>query len=147
MKISKNMWLAVLATALTTQLAAIVPASAADCPPLGKLPTYDADTAGPTQRDFDGADFTVAKGAGSETVTVAGRTCRLAYTPRAGSDALSDLEIQSNYRQQLKQLGAQVLFTDGGNTVASWSKGLRKPGCRCSARSARSTSSWWTSNR
>jgi outer membrane protein OmpA-like peptidoglycan-associated protein len=126
MTLNKTLWLTVLGMALAMEFAASAPAWAVDCAPLGKLPTYDADPAGPAKRDFDGVDFTVAKGTGgeTETITVAGRTCRLVYTPHG--DALSDLEIQSNYRQQLKQLGAQVLFTADGGTIAKLLKGTQE---------------------
>src|SRR6185437_10039347 len=35
-----------------------------------------------------------------------------------GTPPMSDLEIQENYRAALGALGAQILFTDGRNTVA-----------------------------
>ncbi|NGY05236.1 OmpA family protein [Solimonas terrae] len=98
--------------------AILTPAFAAgrDCAPLGSLPSYVADSSGPELRDYQSADFDVQAGDASHTVTVAGRYCKLDYTPKDGTEPLSDLEIQSNYREQLGKLGAQVLFSDDRNT-------------------------------
>jgi outer membrane protein OmpA-like peptidoglycan-associated protein len=51
-------------------------------------------------------------------MTVAGAKCEQDYTPKDGTDPLSDLEIQSNYRDQLTKLGAQIVFKDDRDTDA-----------------------------
>ncbi len=101
-------------------------ALAADCAPLGSVPNYVASPDQKT-RAYDSFGFDVAKGDGNtETVNVAGRLCEQSYTPKNGVDPMSDLEIQSNYRDQLKKLGAQVLFSDDRDTVARIVKGAQE---------------------
>ncbi|MES1146775.1 MAG: hypothetical protein ABUL52_00105, partial [Solimonas sp.] len=96
-------------------------AKGADCPPLGHLPTYkyDGDT---VTKDFDHYDFKVAKGDSSTTTTVSGKSCVAYYAPKDGTDPLSDLEIQTNYRDQLSKLGAQITSQDDNNTYAKLAK-------------------------
>jgi hypothetical protein len=69
-----------------------------DCPPVGTVPGYVADDP-PNLRVYEHADFTVAKGDDTDTVTVAGRYCSQHYLPPG--DTSSVLEIQDNYRSQL----------------------------------------------
>jgi outer membrane protein OmpA-like peptidoglycan-associated protein len=91
-------------------------AKAADCAPVGHLPTYrpgDQET-----RAYDGYDFSIGTEYAPKTVTVAGAKCSQTYTPKSGTDALSDLEIQSNYRDQLTKLGAQIVSKDDRDTYA-----------------------------
>jgi outer membrane protein OmpA-like peptidoglycan-associated protein len=90
-----------------------------DCPPVGTVPGYLADDP-PNLRVYEHADFTVAKGDDTDTVTVAGRYCSQHYLPPG--DTSSVLEIQDNYRSQLDGLGAQTLFTDDNDTVAKLDK-------------------------
>jgi outer membrane protein OmpA-like peptidoglycan-associated protein len=90
-----------------------------DCPPVGSLPGYAASEA-PQHFAYQGADFTVKKGDDTATVKVAGRYCMQSYAPTG--DAMSDLEIQDNYRNQLDGLGAETLFTDDRDTVAKLDK-------------------------
>jgi outer membrane protein OmpA-like peptidoglycan-associated protein len=91
-------------------------AQATDCAPVGHLPTY---TPGERQtRAYDKYDFTVGTADDSKTMTVAGAKCEQDYTPKDGTDPLSDLEIQSNYRDQLTKLGAQIVFKDDRDTDA-----------------------------
>lgn len=98
--------------------AAVAPvfAAARDCAPLGTLPSYAAASDGPQRRAYASADFDVQHGDEAHTVSVAGRYCYQSYTPKEGTEPLSDLEIQSNYREQLGRLGAQILFTDDRDT-------------------------------
>jgi outer membrane protein OmpA-like peptidoglycan-associated protein len=101
------------------------PASAAGpsgCPPLGELPGYAADEA--VHRVYDTHEFTVAKPGSDDTepVTVAGRFCIVDYNIGDGHDPMSDLEIQSNYRDQIDKLGGEVLWKDDRDTVARISK-------------------------
>jgi outer membrane protein OmpA-like peptidoglycan-associated protein len=83
------------------------------------MPGYAAGDP-PTLRVYQHADFTVAKGDDTDTVTVAGRYCRQSYLPTG--DTSSVLEIQDNYRSQLDGLEAQTLFTDDNDTVARLDK-------------------------
>jgi outer membrane protein OmpA-like peptidoglycan-associated protein len=88
----------------------------ADCAPVGHLPTYgpgDQET-----RAYDSYDFSVGSEDDPKKVTVAGAKCSQSYTPKSGTDALSDLEIQSNYREQLTKLGAQIVSKDDRDTYA-----------------------------
>ncbi len=87
-----------------------------DCPPVGHLPSwkpYSQET-----RDYDQRQFNVQKGDEVTQVTVAGSTCKTDYDLKPGSEEMSSLEIQMNYRQQLSQLGAQTMWSDDNNTTA-----------------------------
>jgi outer membrane protein OmpA-like peptidoglycan-associated protein len=96
-------------------------AQATGCPPVGHLPTYVAGER--ETRAYAKDDFTVGTADDNQTVSVAGARCTQAYSPKDGTDPLSDLEIQSNYRDQLSRLGAQILFKDDRDTVAKIVKG------------------------
>lgn len=100
-------------------------ADAADCPPIGSLPNYVA-SAGLETRVYDSIDFDVKKEDVTAIVNVAGRTCIQSYGPKDGTDPMSDLEIQSNYRDQLKKLNAEILFTDDRDTEARIVKGAQE---------------------
>ncbi len=89
----------------------------ADCPPAGHLPGYVA-TDPPVTRIYVAEEFTTRDGDEEKTVTVLGRRCKQVYAPKDGITPLSDLEIQTNYRQQLATSGAKLLFTNDNNTVA-----------------------------
>ncbi|HXR71261.1 MAG TPA: OmpA family protein [Acetobacteraceae bacterium] len=91
--------------------------AATDCPPVGHLPSYTASEA-PEIRAYDTAAFSVTKGDDTTQVQVAGARCHQGYMIADGKDPMSDLEIQENYRSQLKALGADILFTDDLDTVA-----------------------------
>lgn len=100
-----------------------VPAVAAqtDCAPLGHLPDYRVD--GDTQnKEFDHYDFKVDKGDDSVTQSVSGKSCQVNYVIKDGKEQLSDLEIQTNYRAQLTQLGATFTHQDDGSTYAKLAK-------------------------
>ena len=95
-----------------------------DCPPVGHLPSYEPGNGSMTTRDFDARDFDVQKGDGTVTVSVAGQTCDQRYFLKDGAEEMSDLEVQMNYRQQLSQLGAQLLSTSSDHyTTAKIVKG------------------------
>lgn len=95
---------------------ALAAQAATDCAPVGHLPTYEP---GERQtRAYDKYDFTVGTADESKTMSVAGAKCEQDYTPKDGTDPLSDLEIQSNYRDQLAKLGAQIVFKDDRDTDA-----------------------------
>lgn len=91
-------------------------AQVTDCAPVGHLPTYEPG--GRETRPFDQYDFIVGTADDPKTVTVAGAKCSQDYTPKSGTEPLSDLEIQSNYREQLAKLGAQIVSRDDRDTYA-----------------------------
>jgi outer membrane protein OmpA-like peptidoglycan-associated protein len=97
-------------------------AQALDCPPAGALPGYAASD-DIRKRDYEAIEFIVNKNGETAPVVIAGRSCQQSYTPKSGSDPMSDLEIQSNYRAQLAKLGAAIVYTDDRNTDASFVKG------------------------
>ncbi len=106
------------ALACSVFLFAATPGLAAqpDCPPVGHLPgwePYNHET-----RDYDQRDFNVQKGDEVTKMTVAGSTCKDDYSLKGGSEDMSSLEIQMNYRQQLSTLGAQTMWSDDDHTVA-----------------------------
>lgn len=94
------------------------------CPPAGSMPTYQA--AERTTRAYDQDDFTVGTASEYKTVQVAGAKCVQSYLPKEGTDPLSDLEIQRNYREQLGKLGAQIVFQDDRDTTAKLMKDGRE---------------------
>ncbi|HET8880774.1 MAG TPA: OmpA family protein [Solimonas sp.] len=90
-----------------------------DCAPLGALPSYQVIDGAPTQRDYAAGDFEVATADGSSTTTtVAGHYCEQHYEPRDGTEPLSNLEILSNYREQLARLGAKLVYSDDNDLYA-----------------------------
>jgi outer membrane protein OmpA-like peptidoglycan-associated protein len=101
----------VLASTLTVM-------AAPDCAPLGRMPTYEPGFDRPETRDYAAEPFKVKQGEDESLVTVEGRKCTQSYTPKDGTNALSDREIQRNYRDQIQKLGATITFTDGNNTFA-----------------------------
>lgn len=97
-------------------------AAGKDCQPMGSLPTYEAGK--PERRSFEHAEFIVQPQPEGESRTydIAGRYCSVSYTPKEGTQELSDLEIQSNYRDQLGKLGAEILSKDDRNTYAMFNR-------------------------
>lgn len=112
---------ALLFAALQLALASAALA-AADCPPLARVPSYDPAGEAET-RAYDGFAFPVRKGDATEEVEVRGRTCRQAYAAKEGAQTLSDLEIQSSYRDQIRRAGGQVLYADERTTVGRLARG------------------------
>src|SRR5215203_6260114 len=96
--------------------------AAADCPPLGAMPNYAA-AAEAEVRPYDVAEFSLRKADEIESVEIKGRTCRQSYAAKEGAQTASDLEIQTSYREELRKLGAQILYTDERNTVAKLARG------------------------
>jgi outer membrane protein OmpA-like peptidoglycan-associated protein len=94
----------------------------ADCPPVGSLPNYLAAVP-PAMRAYDAVEFTARVDGEEKPVVVAGQACRQAYTLKEGVDALSDLEIQANVRDQLTRAGGEILFTSARYTTARIAKG------------------------
>jgi len=89
----------------------------ADCPPVEGLATYEAEHE-PDGRSYDAVVLKVQHGAAIEDERVAGRTCIQHYAPLAGTDPLSDDDIQDEFRAQLREGGAEIVYTDARSTVA-----------------------------
>ena len=88
-----------------------------DCAPLGSLPDFQADASG--LRSYDEVEVLRNTQAGQdEPLIVAGAVCTAHYSLREGRDTPSNLEIQENYRTQLKQLGAEITVSGGRDTYA-----------------------------
>jgi outer membrane protein OmpA-like peptidoglycan-associated protein len=102
----------------------LMAAEVTGCAPAGSMPTYQP--AERTTRAYDQEDFTVGTTNDYKTVQVAGAKCVQSYLPKEGTDPLSDLEIQRNYREQLGKLGAQLVFQDDRNTTAKVTKDGRE---------------------
>lgn len=100
-------------------------AKAADCPPIGSLPNYIGEPK-PTLHNHNSSDFKVKRGEETENVSIAGKKCFQTYRLKGGAQAMSDLEIQTNYREQVKKLGGQILFTDEHNVTAKIVKGTQE---------------------
>lgn len=92
-----------------------------DCVPLGSLSDFLIDSSG--GRSYDTIEMERTTPAGeTETVVVSGRLCTAHYSLRDGKDTPSNLEIMSNYKTQLQQLGAQVTSSGGPNIYALLNK-------------------------
>ena len=108
----------ILAAALlapTIGWAAAPPAK--DCPPLGSLPDFLVDAN--TVKTYDTVEFQRKNAAGDlEPIDVSGQLCTAHYRLRPGKDTPSNLEIQSNYKLQLQQLGAEIIVSEGRDTYA-----------------------------
>jgi outer membrane protein OmpA-like peptidoglycan-associated protein len=116
---------ALLAGALIHLALASAALAAADCPPLGRMPNYNAPTDA-EMRAYDGFAFSVRKGDGTDEVEVRGRACRQSYAVKDGAQTASDLEIQSNYREQIRKAGGQVLYSDERTTTGKIAKGAEE---------------------
>ncbi|MGA7298572.1 MAG: OmpA family protein [Rhodanobacteraceae bacterium] len=102
--------------AILLGIVVLTPARAADgkdCPPIGSLPGYVFYNAH-QHHAYDSVTFPTDKG----DVAVAGEFCEQDYQPKDGTQPMSKLERQMNYRSQLDQLGATVVGTDGYDTYA-----------------------------
>lgn len=93
------------------------------CPPLGELPTYQLRDDGLRLRNHDMHRFPIADPeTGVDWKEIAGRYCQAIYVPKDDDALMSDLEIQENYRAQMRALGATVLNTDQNSTSARLDK-------------------------
>lgn len=95
----------------------LLPPGGKDYRLLGHLPNYIAGE--PKTRNFDQAEFTADTANGESSITVAGKTFSLGYALKDGAPALSDLEIQTNYRNRLKELGALITHSAPRYTYAN----------------------------
>ena len=78
-----------------------------DCAPLGSLPAFVGDAN--TVKPYDTVQFQHKAASGDiEPIDVSGQLCIAHYQLRPGKDTPSNLEIQSNYKLQLQQLGAEI---------------------------------------
>ena len=92
----------------------------ADCPPLGSLAPYKGTET--VRRDYDAYEFKIANGDDTTSQRVAGKACSRIYEIRERTNVMSDLEIQTNYRQQIQKLGGQVTFKDDQQTFGKLAK-------------------------
>ena len=90
---------------------------AKDCLPLGSLPDFLVDAN--TVKNYDTVQFQHKGASGDfEPIDVSGQLCIANSHLRPGKDTPSNLEIQSNYKLQLQQLGAEITFSGGRDTYA-----------------------------
>lgn len=112
---------------LSLGVAALSPAWAEggkDCAPLGSLPSYTAEAA-PEQYAYASYVFIVVDPVtGRHDVTIAGHYCKQTYDVNKGTEPMSNLEVMSNYEDQLDQLGAKTTFSSASGAHAV----LRKDG-------------------
>jgi outer membrane protein OmpA-like peptidoglycan-associated protein len=87
---------------------------------LGHMPQYAVDTV--NKKKFDQDTFTVQDGDDTKDVNVQGALYQISYLPTDGGQVSSVIEIQDNYRNALKALGAKILFTDDNDTVARFDR-------------------------
>lgn len=98
-------------------VATLTKPSGSDYKLLGHMPNYAADD-NPTKRNYDQATFTVQDGDDSKQVKAQGAYYQVSYTLKSGAQPSTSLERQLNYRDALKKLGAQIVYTDDNNTDA-----------------------------
>ncbi|MDI3259372.1 MAG: hypothetical protein QJR02_06720 [Sinobacteraceae bacterium] len=87
-----------------------------DYPLLGHMPNYEAGT--PHRSGSGALAFETQAGGKVEKVEVHGKEYAVAYHLKPSAMPNSDLDIQMNYRNALKELGAKILFIDARDTVA-----------------------------
>ncbi|WP_300614680.1 OmpA family protein [Dokdonella sp.] len=93
------------------------------CPPLGELPSYRLDEDGLRLRNHEMHRFPAADpDIGVRWDEAAGRFCEATYSPKDDDALTSDLEIQENYRSQMRALGATFLNSDHNSTSAKVTK-------------------------
>lgn len=88
-----------------------------DCAPMGTMPNFKPDDP-PGQYTYESADMYVTNGDTSASYPIAGHYCRQIYSVNDSVEPPSVLETQSNYRDQLTKLGAQITFSDDNETDA-----------------------------
>lgn len=98
-------------------VATLTQPSGSDYKLLGHMPNYAADAA-PEKRNYDQATFRVQDGDDSKDVKAQGAFFEVNYTVKPGAQLSSSLETQLNYRDALKKLGAQLVYTSDGDTDA-----------------------------
>ena len=112
-------------TLLLLGIAALAPAWAADtgkdCAPVGSLPGYPA-TGAPDHYAYKLSTFNEKNGDDTKIVDVAGLYCQQSYEFDGKGDPDSELESQSNFRDQFNQLGAKIVFTNDSETDATFTK-------------------------
>ena len=95
-----------------------------DCAPLGHLPVYTSDAnnerkGAPELHEFDFHDFPVTD---ADPVTVKGKRATQKYQLKPGSEEPSPLEVVRNYKEQIGNLGATILFESKTEISAKLSK-------------------------
>ena len=107
-------WIGLFALALAAAPAAH---AATDCALAPGLPTYEAGSP-PDGRSYNAVDLLVERAGTIETFRVAGQTCLQHYAPMDGTDPLSDRQIQDEYRDRLREAGAEIVYATPQATIA-----------------------------
>ncbi len=94
----------------------LTPPGVSDFAPIGHMPDYIADA--PDRRAFDQRSFQLRDGDETRDVVIQGARTEIVYTLRDGGRPASDPDIHENYRNALREAGAEIVFTDERNTVA-----------------------------
>jgi outer membrane protein OmpA-like peptidoglycan-associated protein len=85
-----------------------------NCPFTGVMPDFAAKKP-PQWRHWDPQVFTVKDGDGSKDITAYGAICDQDYTENAGKDPVTPLEVMENFKEQLRQEGAEIARDAPGN--------------------------------
>ena len=93
----------------------LLPPSGNDYKLLGHLPDYVS--AKPTVKNYDSMTFSVIENDVEKEVTAQGRTFTVNYEYKGAKDPLANPEINYNYREALKALGAEILYIGGRETT------------------------------
>lgn len=109
---------------LSLFLASYLFADGTDCPLLGHLPTYSANTNNerkgvPQMSDFDSHDIQVPD---KDPVTVKGKLWTQQFQIMPGNEELSPLEVTLNYKDQMEKLGSTIVFQSKSQIAAKLSK-------------------------
>jgi outer membrane protein OmpA-like peptidoglycan-associated protein len=96
----------------------LVAPSGSDYKLLGHMPNFIAGK--PEKKRFDQHEFLVHSDDGNNPTNVQGTYYAIEYDLQKGALGPTELESQMNYRNALKTLGAQILYTDDTSTVARY---------------------------
>jgi outer membrane protein OmpA-like peptidoglycan-associated protein len=77
------------------------------CPFIGAVPNYDPIEQ-PQWENWDSRIFHVKEGANEKEITINGAVCSQNYDEKQGQTGGSALEIMMNYKQSLRQQGAEI---------------------------------------
>lgn len=88
-------------------------AEGSDCPFVGQLPVFQPNAQGPQWQRYD-MHTMWEPGPKVER----GKICTIRYDKKPGSDPMSDLEVDENYKEQLTQEGAEI--TNGDEVGKIW---------------------------
>jgi len=92
-----------------------------NCPFTGVMPDFAAKKP-PEWRHWDPHNFDINEGDGGKDITVYGAICDQYYTENPGKDVVSTLEVMENYKEQLRQEGAEIMRDKPDHVVGHLSK-------------------------